>query len=57
MEDAKTDIMPFDWVFASALGEEDDSKITKKDYLSYTCFDKTGQFLFMGDNAGRIIIF
>jgi serine/threonine-protein phosphatase 2A regulatory subunit B len=39
------------------LGERDKTKVSDSDVLSTISFDKTGKFLAVGDNGGRVIIF
>jgi serine/threonine-protein phosphatase 2A regulatory subunit B len=45
------------WVFSAGLGEPNITNVTKQDYLSTIEFDKTGEFLSVGDNGGRLIVF
>lgn len=46
-----------EWRILQAVGEEDPSKVNEDDVITALQFDKTGQYLSLGDNAGRIIIF
>jgi serine/threonine-protein phosphatase 2A regulatory subunit B len=44
-------------VYANGLGERDPSNISEQDVLSAISFDKTGEYLSVGDRGGRVIIF
>jgi serine/threonine-protein phosphatase 2A regulatory subunit B len=46
-----------EWVFAGGLGERDPRNTTEQDILSTIVFDKTGEYLSVGDFGGRVIIF
>ena len=48
---------PVPWVFVSGLGERDQNNVTEQDMLTSLKFDKTGDYLALGDKAGRVIIF
>ena len=41
----------------SILGEPDPNNITKQDLLNTIAFDKSGQYLAVGDRGGRVIVF
>ena len=45
------------WVYINGLGERNESNISKTDILSAISFDKTGDYLAVGDHGGRVIIF
>ena len=45
------------WVYINGLGERNLQKVTNADVLTDLKFDKTGEYLAVGDNDGRIIIF
>jgi len=45
------------WVYINGLGERNERNISKSDILSSITFDKTGNYLAVGDNGGRVIIF
>lgn len=45
------------WVYINGLGERDQSNVTDSDILTAIGFDKTGEFLAVGDKGGRVIIF
>jgi len=45
------------WVYINGLGERNESKISKTDILSAISFDKTGDYLAVGDLGGRVIVF
>jgi serine/threonine-protein phosphatase 2A regulatory subunit B len=44
-------------VYINGLGERNESNISKSDILSAISFDKTGNYLAVGDHGGRVIIF
>jgi serine/threonine-protein phosphatase 2A regulatory subunit B len=48
---------PVPWVFVSGLGERDSANVTDQDMLTSLKFDKTGDYLALGDKAGRVIVF
>lgn len=48
---------PINWVYANGLGERDPANITDHDVLSALSFDKTGEYLSVGDKGGRVIVF
>ena len=50
-------IKPLKWLFTNGFGERDQANVTEQDILSYIDFDRTGEFLSVGDNGGRVIIF
>jgi serine/threonine-protein phosphatase 2A regulatory subunit B len=52
-----TGIPAINWVYANGLGERDPASITDHDVLTAINFDKTGEFLSVGDKGGRVIIF
>jgi len=45
------------WVYINGLGERDQKNVSKNDILTAICFDKTGKYLAVGDQGGRVIIF
>lgn len=45
------------WVYINGLGEKDQSNVTESDILTAISFDKTGEFLAVGDKGGRVIVF
>ena len=45
------------WVYINGLGERNERNISKSDILSSITYDKTGNYLAVGDNGGRVIIF
>jgi serine/threonine-protein phosphatase 2A regulatory subunit B len=45
------------WVYVNGFGERDASNVCDQDILSTICFDYKGNYLCVGDRAGRIIIF
>jgi serine/threonine-protein phosphatase 2A regulatory subunit B len=45
------------WVYINGLGERDQQNVTDSDILTAIAFDKTGEFLAVGDKGGRVIIF
>lgn len=47
----------FQWVYINGLGERDLNNVTDTDVLTAMTFDKTGQYLAVGDKGGRCIIF
>ena len=48
---------PIQWVYINGLGERDFDKVSQTDVLSTIAFDKSGEFLAVGDHGGRVIIF
>lgn len=52
-----SDSQPISWVYANGLGERDPDNITDHDVLTAINFDKTGEFLSVGDKGGRVIVF
>ena len=46
-----------DWVYINGLGEKEQKNVTKTDILTAVSFDKTGKYLAVGDQGGRVIIF
>jgi serine/threonine-protein phosphatase 2A regulatory subunit B len=46
-----------DWVYCNGLGESDPKNVTDSDKLTALKFDKTGNYLALGDKAGRVIVF
>jgi serine/threonine-protein phosphatase 2A regulatory subunit B len=52
-----TAIPAINWVYANGLGERDPASITDHDVLTSIEFDKTGEFLSVGDKGGRVIVF
>ena len=44
-------------MYINGLGERNERNISKSDILSSITFDKTGNYLAVGDNGGRVIIF
>lgn len=47
----------FNWVYINGLGERDLNNVTETDVLTSMTFDKSGNFLAVGDKGGRCIIF
>ncbi len=47
----------FNWVFVNGLGERDPAHVSETDILSAMSFDKTGEYLAVGDKGGRVIVF
>ncbi len=45
------------WVYINGLGERDSSNVTESDVLTAIAFDKTGEYLAVGDKGGRVIVF
>lgn len=45
------------WVYINGLGERDAANVTESDVLTAISFDKTGEYLAVGDKGGRVIIF
>mmetsp|Transcript_11401 Transcript_11401/g.19240 ORF Transcript_11401/g.19240 Transcript_11401/m.19240 type:complete len:130 (+) Transcript_11401:14-403(+) len=45
------------WVYINGLGERDPKNVSKNDMLTSLSFDKTGNYLAVGDQGGRVIIF
>ena len=45
------------WVYVNGLGERERMNINDTDILTAIKFDKSGQFLAVGDKGGRVIIF
>ena len=45
------------WVYINGLGERDPESVTTTDILTALSFDKTGEYLAVGDQGGRVIIF
>jgi serine/threonine-protein phosphatase 2A regulatory subunit B len=45
------------WVYINGLGERDQKNVSKNDILTAISFDKTGKYLAVGDQGGRVIIF
>ena len=45
------------WVYINGLGERDTSVIQESDTLSAIQFDGSGEYLAVGDRAGRVIVF
>ena len=45
------------WVYINGLGERDPANVTHTDILTAMNFDKTGEFLALGDRGGRVIVF
>lgn len=45
------------WVYINGLGERDQANVTESDVLTAISFDKTGEYLAVGDKGGRVIIF
>jgi serine/threonine-protein phosphatase 2A regulatory subunit B len=45
------------WVYINGLGERDQSNVTDSDVLTAISFDKTGEYLAVGDKGGRVIVF
>ena len=47
----------FNWVYVNGLGERDPANVSDMDVLTAMTFDKSGEFLAVGDKGGRVIIF
>jgi serine/threonine-protein phosphatase 2A regulatory subunit B len=45
------------WVYINGLGERDTTNVTESDILTAITFDKSGEYLAVGDRGGRVIIF
>jgi serine/threonine-protein phosphatase 2A regulatory subunit B len=45
------------WVYINGLGERAAENVTESDVLTAITFDKTGEFLAVGDRGGRVITF
>lgn len=45
------------WVYVNGLGERDPASVTVTDILTALKFDKTGEYLAVGDRGGRVIVF
>ena len=45
------------WVYINGLGERDQKNVSKNDILTAISYDKTGKYLAVGDQGGRVIIF
>ncbi len=41
----------------NGLGERDPAHVSETDILSAMSFDKTGEYLAVGDKGGRVIVF
>jgi len=52
-----TGIPACSYVYANGLGERDPGSITDHDVLTSIEFDRTGEFLSVGDKGGRVIVF
>ncbi len=47
-----------EWKFTQVFGEESIvDKVNQEDIISAMDFDKTGNYLALGDQAGRLIVF
>ena len=44
-------------MYINGLGERDQKNVSKNDVLTSLAFDKTGKYLAVGDQGGRVIIF
>ena len=45
------------WVYINGLGEREEQNVSNNDILTAISFDKTGNYLAVGDQGGRVIIF
>lgn len=45
------------WVYINGLGERDLNNVTETDVLTALNFDKSGEYLAVGDRGGRVIVF
>ena len=45
------------WVYVNGLGERDPASVTHTDILTALTFDKSGEYLAVGDRGGRVIVF
>jgi serine/threonine-protein phosphatase 2A regulatory subunit B len=57
MSDATQGAEQLSWVYINGLGERDTTNVTESDVLTSMTFDKSGDFLAVGDKGGRVIIF
>lgn len=44
-------------MYINGLGEREQSNVTESDVLTAISFDKTGNYIAVGDRGGRVIIF
>ena len=44
-------------MYVNGLGERDPTNVSDMDVLTAMSFDKSGEFLAVGDKGGRVIIF
>ena len=44
-------------MYINGLGERDQSNVTDSDVLTAIQFDKSGEYLAVGDKGGRVIVF
>jgi serine/threonine-protein phosphatase 2A regulatory subunit B len=50
--------METEWKFTQVFGEEQQSdKVNSEDVITAMAFNKTGDYITLGDNAGRLIVF
>lgn len=45
------------WVYINGLGERESQSVTESDVLTAVAYDKTGEYLAVGDKGGRVIVF
>lgn len=45
------------WVHVASLGDQDQDVTSESDILTAMCFNSTGEYLAVGDNGGRVIVF
>ena len=45
------------WVYVSGLGERESTNVCDTDVLTAMNFDKSGEYLAVGDKGGRVIVF
>jgi serine/threonine-protein phosphatase 2A regulatory subunit B len=45
------------WVYINGLGEREETNVTESDVLTAITFNKSGEYLAVGDKGGRVIIF
>ena len=50
-------IPKLDWKLYQNFGDSSEQKINEEDLISSIAFDRTGKYVTLGDNAGRLILF
>ena len=48
---------PINWVYINGLGERESDNLSDSDILTAIKFDKSGNYLAVGDKGGRVILF